>query len=71
MGKKVYRFPIKNFVNNNCSWPRRVYPKELWADIDSKVGWVGEFVFNKQNIYEEIKRAVDREIKMLHIIYGV
>lgn len=71
MGKKVHRFPVKNFVDNSCSWPGRVYPKELWADIDSKTGWVGEFVFNKQSVYEEIKRAVDRKIKILHIIYGV
>lgn len=72
MEKKVYRFPIKNIVNNNrCSWPGRVYTKELWADIDSKTGWVGEFIFDKQSVYEKVKRAVDRKIKMLHIIYGV
>ncbi len=71
MGKKVYRFPVKNFIGNNCSWPGRVYPKELWADINSETDWVGEFVFDKQSIYEEVKRAVDRKIKMLHIIYGV
>lgn len=71
MGKKVYRFPVKNFIDNNCSWPGRVYPKELWADIDSKTSWIGEFIFNKQSVYEEIKRTVDRKIKILHIIYGV
>lgn len=72
MGKKVYRFPVKNFVDNSCSWPGRVYPKELWANIDSKTGYIGEFVLvNKQGIYEEIRRAVDRKIKILHIIYGI
>ena len=67
MGKKVYKFPVKNFVDNNCSWPGRVYPKELWAD-----SYIGEFVLvNKQSIYEEIRRAVDRKIKILHIVYGI
>lgn len=32
MEKKVYRFPIKNIVDNTrCSWPGRVYTKELWG----------------------------------------
>ena len=72
MEKKVYRFPIKSIVDNRCSWPGRVYTKELWADIDSKTGYIGEFILvNKQSVYEEIRRAVDRKIKILHMIYGV
>ena len=45
--------------------------KSFGADINSETSWVGEFVFDKQSIYEEVERAVDRKIKMLHIIYGI
>ena len=61
---------VKNFVNNS-SCPGRVHTKEAWTNTNSKLGWVGKFIFDKQSIYEEIRRAVNRKIKILHIVYGV